>query len=265
MRNGTRPQLRIRGSAALGPDVPGRKVDSYATFFVPGGRAPVPAGMELQLDPGWREEEALWRRGYRFVAGIDEVGRGCLAGPVVAGAVILPRGWAPEGLRDSKLLDPGVRELLAEQIRAGAVSWAVAAVDHALIDRINILQATLLAGMVAAARLRVRPDALILDAVYLPGISVHQRALVDADRLSVSVAAASVVAKVYRDALMTEEDRRFPGYGFASHKGYACPEHWAAISSLGASPLHRLSFAPFSSSAGIAEADSMPLWPEEDG
>lgn len=269
MRNGARPKSGNRRARQLerktqAPPEP-HKIESFATFFVPGGRLPVPAGMELQLDPGWNEERALWARGYRFVAGIDEVGRGCLAGPVVAGAVILPPGWAPAGLRDSKLLDAPVREDLAAQIRERSIAWAVAAVDHTLIDRINILQATLLAAMRAAARLTVRPDALILDSLWLPAFAVHQRTLVDADRLSVSVAAASVVAKVYRDALMTEEDRRFPGYGFASHKGYSCPEHWAAISSLGASPLHRLSFAPFSHPAGIVEADSLPIWPEEDG
>jgi ribonuclease HII len=274
LRNGARPQTgsrKPRQPAAIGrkaqyaAEVVNHKVETYATFFAPGGRLPVPAGMELQLDPGWNEERTLWSRGYRFVAGVDEVGRGCLAGPVVAGAVILPPGWAPDGLRDSKLLDAETRANLAAQIRERAIAWAIAAVDHALIDRINILQATLLAAMRAAARLPVRPDALILDALWLPAFSVHQRSLVDADRLSVSVAAASVVAKVYRDAYMTEEDRRFPGYGFASHKGYSCPEHWAAISALGASPLHRLSFAPFSQPAGTREADSMALWPEEDG
>jgi ribonuclease HII len=274
LRNGARPHTGTRRprqpaaaarKAQFSAEVANHKVETYATFFAPGGRLPVPAGMELQLDPGWNEERTLWSRGYRFVAGVDEVGRGCLAGPVVAGAVILPPGWAPDGLRDSKLLDAETRADLAAQIRERAIAWAIAAVDHALIDRINILQATLLAAMRAAARLPVRPDALILDALWLPAFAIHQRTLVDADRLSVSVAAASVVAKVYRDAFMTEEDRRFPGYGFASHKGYSCPEHWAAISALGASPLHRLSFAPFSQPAGIREADSMALWPQEDG
>ncbi len=218
--------------------------------------------MELQLDPNWDEERVLWSRGYRFVAGVDEVGRGCLAGPVVAGAVILPPGWRPDGLRDSKLVDAPTRERLAGEIRRRAVACAVAAVDSTVIDRINILQATLLAAMLAAARLPVRPDALLLDSLCLPEIGIHQRALVDADRLSISVAAASVVAKVYRDALMREQDSRFPGYGFASHKGYACPEHWAAIHSLGPSPLHRLSFA---GCLPDDEAETMPLWPEEEG
>ena len=261
MRTSARPPGKLR-TAAPDPPRPGARAETYATYFVPGGRAVVPVGMELRLDPDWREERALRSRGYRFVAGLDEVGRGCLAGPVVAGAVILPPGWAPEGLRDSKLLDPPTRERLAEEIRGHAVACAVAAVDATVIDRINILQATLLAAMLAAARLPVRPDALLLDSLCLPDIGIHQRALVDADRLSASVAAASVVAKVYRDALMTEQDTEFPGYGFASHKGYACPEHWAAIHSLGPSPLHRLSFA---GCAPDEEAKTIPMWPEEDG
>jgi ribonuclease HII len=261
MRTSASPPGRAR-SVSSDPARSPARVETYATYFVPAGRAVVPAGMELKLDADWDEERVLWSRGYRFVAGLDEVGRGCLAGPVVAGAVILPPGWAPEGLRDSKLLDAPTRERLAGEIRRRAVAYAVAAVDSTVIDRINILQATLLAGMLAAARLPVRPDALLLDSLCLPEIGIHQRALVDADRLSVSVAAASVVAKVYRDALMTEQDSRFPGYGFASHKGYACPEHWAAIHSLGPSPLHRLSFA---GCVPNEEAETMPLWPEEDG
>jgi ribonuclease HII len=261
MRTSARPPGNARGVSSDPARPPGR-VETYATYFVPAGRAEVPPGMELRLDPDWDEERVLWSRGYRFVAGLDEVGRGCLAGPVVAGAVILPPGWAPEGLRDSKLLDPPTRERLAAEIRRRAVAHAVAAVDPTVIDRINILQATLLAAMLAAARLSVRPDALLLDSLCLPEIGIHQRALVDADRLSVSVAAASVVAKVYRDALMTEQDSRFPGYGFASHKGYACPEHWAAIRALGPSALHRLSFA---GCLPDEEAETMPLWPEQDG
>ncbi|MDQ3870772.1 MAG: ribonuclease HII [Chloroflexota bacterium] len=261
MRTSARPPGRL-GAAIPHPARASARIDTYATWFVPGGRAVVPSGMELRLDPDWREERALWSRGYRFVAGLDEVGRGSLAGPVVAGAVILPPGWAPEGLRDSKLLDAPTRERLAGEIRGRALAHAVGAVDPTVIDRINILQATLLAAMVAASRLAVRPDALLLDSLCLPDIGTHQRTLVDADRLSVSVAAASVLAKVYRDALMTEQDKRFPGYGFASHKGYACPEHWAAIDSLGPSPLHRLSFA---GCAPNAEAETIPIWSEEDG
>ncbi len=250
---------RSRAAVAATP-VPARRPESYASYFAPTGRALVPPGMLLRLDPDWQEERILWERGYRFVAGVDEVGRGCLAGPVVAGAVVLPRGWAPDGLRDSKLLDADTRERLADQIRARAVAWAVAEVEAAVIDGINILQATLLATTLAAARLPVRPDALILDAVCLTEILLHQRVLIDADRLSPSVAAASVIAKVHRDRLMTDLDARYPGYGFASHKGYACPEHRAAIEALGVSPLHRRSFAPCTHAR---DADSVALWEDD--
>lgn len=246
----------------LGPSQPDSRPDTYATFFSRSGRAPVAHGLQPQLDPGWREEKALWDRGYRFVAGVDEVGRGCLAGPVVAGAVVLPRGWYPEGLRDSKLLDPPERERLAAEIRARALAWSVAAVENDVIDAINILQATLLASTLAVARLPIRADAVVLDAIYLSGLGAQQRALIDADRLSVSVAAASVVAKVYRDGLMVGYEDRFPGYGFASHKGYTCPEHRAAIDRLGVSPIHRRTFGVC---VDAREAESYALWPEDPG
>lgn len=261
------PRATPRGAAARPPVAEptqraSKRPDSFATYYAPGGRATVPDGLLLQLDPDWREERALWGSGYRHVAGVDEVGRGCLAGPVVAGAAILPAGWAPSGLRDSKLLDAPTRERLAEEIRGRAIAWAVAEVDAELIDRINILQATLLVSMLAVARLAVRADALILDAIHLPSVSAHQRALIDADRLSLSVAAASVLAKVHRDALMVAQEERFPGYGFASHKGYACPEHRAAIRALGVSPLHRRTFGVCTEAP---DAPSIPIWSEEDG
>ena len=244
----------------LGPSKPDPRPDTYATFFTRSGRAPVAHGLQPQLDPGWREEEALWDRGYRFVAGVDEVGRGCLAGPVVAGAVVLPRGWYPQGLRDSKLLEAPERERLAAEIRARALAWSVAAVENDVIDAINILQATHLVSTLAVARLPIRADAVVLDALYLNGLGAQQRTMIDADRLSVSVAAASVVAKVYRDGLMVGYDGQFPGYGFASHKGYTCPEHRAAIDHLGVSPIHRRTFGVC---VDAREAESYALWPEE--
>ena len=237
-----------------------RRVESFESYFTLGGRTVVPRGLQLRLDPDYTEERVLWDRGYRYVAGIDEVGRGCLAGPVVAAACILPRGWVPDGLRDSKLLDAPTRERLAEEIRARAVAFSIAEVDAGVIDRINILQATYLVTMLAAARLPIRADALILDAVCLPEISVHQRMLIDADRLSASVAAASVIAKVHRDALMTHYDALYPGYGFASHKGYTCAEHRAGIDALGLTPLHRRSFAPC---ADQPEAPSIAIWSDD--
>jgi ribonuclease HII len=210
-----------------------------------------------RLDPDFAEERILWERGYRHVAGIDEVGRGCLAGPVTAGAVILPPDWKPQGLRDSKLLKPEERRRLDIEIREHALAWSVAFVSAELIDRINILQATLLAQTLAAARLRIRPDALLLDAVTLPEVPVYQRVLVSADRLCASVAAASVVAKVARDTLMEQLDLLYPGYELASNKGYAAPEHRAGLELLGLSPIHRLSFAP------CRERQQMSLWEDE--
>ncbi len=222
-----------------------------------GGRMVVAPWHWARLDPDFAEERVLWSRGFRHVAGLDEVGRGCLAGPVAAAAVILPPDWLPRGLRDSKLLRPEERQRLDVEIREHALAWAIAFVEPAVIDRINILQATLLATTLAAARLPIRPDALLLDAVALPEVSVHQRVLVSADRLCASVAAASVVAKVARDRLMRELDVLYPGYDLARNKGYAAPEHRAGLELLGPCPIHRLSFAP------CRNREQMSLW--EDG
>lgn len=209
-----------------------------------GGRLEIAPWHRARLDPDFAEERILWSRGYRHVAGIDEVGRGCLAGPVTSAAVILPPDWLPRGLRDSKLMKPEDRRRLDVEIREHAIAWSIAFVGSELIDRINILQATLLASTLAAARLPIRPDALLLDAVSLPEVRVHQRVLVSADRLCASVAAASVIAKVARDRLMAEYDATYPGYDLAGNKGYAAPEHRAGIDLLGLTPIHRLSFAP---------------------
>ncbi len=227
------------------------------TISAPGaaaGRIEVDPWHRRRLDPDFAEERILWQRGYRHVAGIDEVGRGCLAGPVAAAAVILPPDWQPRGLRDSKLLTAEERSRLAAEITANAVAWAVAFVGPELIDRINILQATLLASQLAAARLSIRPDALLLDAVALPELSIHQRVLVSADRLCASVAAASVVAKVARDNLMQELDAVYPGYDLARNKGYAAPEHRAGLAALGLCPIHRLTFA------SCRNREQMTLW-----
>ncbi len=218
-----------------------------------------PGWFRLRLDPDVSEERWLRSRGFRFVAGIDEVGRGCLAGPVVAGAVILPDGWLPEGLRDSKLLKPEERERLDAEIRGRAVAWAVAAVEPGVIDRINILQATLLATQLAASRLAVRPDVLVFDgSLGLPEIRLPQRVIVDADRLCASVAAASVVAKVTRDRLMVGYDATYPGYGLASNKGYAAPEHRAGLATLGLTPIHRRTFA------SVAAVDQLGFWADDE-
>jgi ribonuclease HII len=231
-----------------------RRGQTISSPVAEGGRRVVEKWHTARLDPDFAEERILWSRGFRHVAGIDEVGRGCLAGPVAAAAVILPPDWKPRGLRDSKLLKPEERRRLDVEIREHALAWSIAFVSAELIDRINILQATLLASTLAAARLGVRPDALLLDAVALPEVPVHQRVLVSADRLCASVAAASVIAKVARDALMEEMDARYPGYDLASNKGYAAPEHRAGLEIHGLSPIHRISFAP------CRERQQMGLW-----
>ena len=244
-----------RHDPARGPVAAPRRGSSYLAPGAHGGRAVASPWHRPRLDPDFAEERDLWERGYRLVAGVDEVGRGCLAGPVVVGAVILPRGWLPWGLRDSKMLKAADRERLAAEILDHALAWAIAAVEPAVIDRINILQATLLAAEVAASRLSVRPDALLLDgALHLPGQSIHQRVVIDGDRLCASVAAASVIAKVSRDRLMVEFDARYPGYDLARNKGYAAPEHRAGLRALGTTPIHRLTFA------SCAEVEQMGLW-----
>jgi ribonuclease HII len=218
-------------------------VTTVATLGSPSGRSAPSAWHRPRRDPDLAEESILWRSGVRHVAGIDEVGRGCLAGPVAAGAVVLPRDWLPDGLRDSKAITADERNRLADELRRHAVAWAVAFVSPAVIDRMNILRATLLAAQLAAVRLAVRPDAVLLDgSLVFADLPIRQRVLVDADRLCASVAAASVLAKVERDRLMTRLDALHPGYGFAVNKGYAAPEHRAALRELGPSPVHRRTF-----------------------
>jgi ribonuclease HII len=190
-----------------------------------------------------RYEKKAWAAGAAMVAGVDEVGRGSLFGPVVAAAVILDRGYRIRGLRDSKLLLPERRELLAPRIREHAVAWAVAAVDAARIDQINIYHASRLAMREAVMRLQPAPDHLLIDAMRLD-CELPQKAIIHGDALSVSIAAASILAKVERDRMMCEWDEVFPEYGLASHKGYSTPQHLAALLEYGPTPLHRQSFAP---------------------
>ncbi len=188
-------------------------------------------------------ERELQARGFSGVAGVDEVGRGCLFGPVVAAAVILSPERPVRGLDDSKALEPERREVLAERIRERAVAWAVAAVDSATIDHINIYQASRKAMRIAVSRLNPGPDFLLVDAVSIE-LPLPQRALIKGDARCHAIAAASIVAKVYRDACMRVWDEVFPEYGLASHKGYSTPEHCEAIEKYGPTPLHRLSFEP---------------------
>jgi ribonuclease HII len=188
-------------------------------------------------------ERELHARGFRAVAGVDEVGRGALFGPVFAAAVILSPARPIRGLNDSKQLEPDRRVVLAHRIRERAVAWSIAAVDSATIDRINIYQASRLAMKLAVQKLQPAADFLIIDALYLE-VGIAQRALIQGDARCHAIAAASILAKVERDACMCEWDAVFPAYGLARHKGYSTPEHTDALASHGLTPLHRLSFAP---------------------
>ncbi len=188
-------------------------------------------------------EKLAWSSGATLIAGVDEVGRGALFGPVVAGAVILDRNYRIRGLRDSKLLPAERREVLAERIKQHCVAWAVAAVDAARIDQINIYHASLQAMVEAVGQLVPRPDHLLLDAVRIQ-YDCPQTKIIHGDALSASIAAASIVAKVYRDALITRWSPVFPLYDLASNKGYRSPKHIASLRQHGPSPLHRQSFAP---------------------
>jgi len=199
----------------------------------------------------FRLERAALREGHAIVAGVDEAGRGPLAGPVVAAAVVLDPKRLPQGAADSKTLTPERREALYEIILATA-RVGVGVVDVATIDSVNILNATFLAMRQAVERLDRPPDLAIVDGNRAPALACRVRTLVDGDALCLSIAAASIVAKVTRDRLMVALDAECPGYGFAAHKGYATPEHLAALKALGASPHHRVSFAPVAQCLGLA-------------
>jgi ribonuclease HII len=197
-------------------------------------------------------ERELWRKGLRLVAGVDEAGRGPLAGPVVAAAVVLPCGWSEggvdgrlRGLNDSKQLTEAQREEYYSVLTAHPeVRWAMASTEVEMIDRINILQATHRAMNLALEQLQPPPEHVLVDGRPVKSMQFPHTALVKGDARSYSIAGASVLAKVTRDRLMKELDRLYPGYGFAEHKGYGTPQHLAAIQALGPCPIHRRSFAP---------------------
>jgi ribonuclease HII len=188
-------------------------------------------------------EKRAWSVGARMVAGVDEVGRGSLFGPVVAAAVILRPEYRIRGLRDSKLLLEDRREVLAERIREHCIAWSVAAVDAARIDQINIYHASRLAMREAVMSLQPAADHLLVDAMRID-CDLQQQKIIHGDALSASIAAASIIAKVWRDRLVREWDPVFPLYGLASNKGYSTPRHLKALREHGPSPLHRQSFAP---------------------
>jgi len=197
--------------------------------------------------PSFAEEEMLAAQGYQHIAGIDEVGRGALAGPVVAAAVILPyhidAPWFTE-VRDSKQLTPAKRELLFHHIHEIAISVGVGLTPHNLIDAHGIIKATRLAMKLAVDQLSPPPQSLLIDYMRLPEVRLPQKGITNGDNLCMSIACASIIAKVARDKLMVEFDRIYPGYGLAQHKGYGTKEHLACLSRLGPCPIHRQSFKP---------------------
>nr|WP_089408114.1 ribonuclease HII [Granulicella rosea] len=219
----------------------------------PVGKQTAKQKMLRQLVCSDAPEQALRYRGAQSIAGVDEVGRGSLFGPVVAAAVILPEcmdSLAGAGLRDSKQLTREQREELDIEIRRIALCISVAEIDAATIDRVNIYQATRLAMLAAVEGLSLAPDHLLIDAMRLDH-PCAQTKLIYGDSLSLSIAAASVVAKVHRDAMMRDLDALHPAYGIASHKGYGTPAHRRALVEFGPTPLHRMTFAPVRAAAGL--------------
>lgn len=209
--------------------------------------------------PTFNEEKTLWANGCRLVAGIDEVGRGSLAGPVAAGAVILPRKmrgrWLKE-VRDSKMLTPKVRERLSAKIKEEAICYSVGFVPPRVIDSIGILNATRLAMKKAIESLKCQPESILIDYLVLPDVSLPQKGVEDGDTLCMSIACASIIAKVTRDAIMVKFDRIYPGYNFIENKGYCTEEHVDQLEKLGYCPIHRLSFHPQRLLPGFENAGS---------
>jgi ribonuclease HII len=198
-------------------------------------------------------EKLAWADGAQLVAGVDEVGRGALFGPVVAAAVILKPDYRIRGLRDSKLLLPEVREVLAERIREHSIAYAIASVDAARVDTVNIYWASLEALAMAVKQLQPAPDHVLVDALKID-VECKQTKIIHGDALSCSIAAASIIAKVERDRWMRDFDLQYPLYGLASNKGYSTPKHKAILRQHGPSPLHRQSFAP----VWMSQAEHLP-------
>ena len=218
---------------------------------------------------GWKLERAARKCGFLRIAGCDEVGRGPMFGPVVAAAVILAPKCRMEGLDDSKKVCEKKRNELDVLIRAQAVAWAIAAVDVETIDRINIRNASLLAMRIAVSQLALTPDYLLIDGCDTIDWPCPQQSVIHGDGTSFSIAAASILAKVYRDRLLVELDGQYPGYGLASHKGYCSAGHREALARLGPTPLHRKNWSPvaqtvleFSSMLEIGDASASALRPE---
>lgn len=198
-----------------------------------------------------RFENDLWAEGVQLVAGVDEAGMSPLAGPVVAGAVILPVGYKLKHVDDSKKLDAQTRETLAVELKETVVAWGVGIVEPEEIDRINIYHAGLMAMRRAALALDPAPQSLLVDARKIRDLGIPQKAIVKGDTLSLSIAAASIIAKTTRDGIMRQMDRLYPGYGFARNKGYPVREHYAALDRIGCCPIHRRSFGPVRRALGL--------------
>jgi len=210
-----------------------------------------------------RFEIDLWEQGFNLIAGVDEAGMAPLAGPVVAGAVILPKNYKLKRLNDSKqILDESVRAQLAEQIKRDCIVWSVGKAEVEEIDTINIYHAGLLAMRRAVEGLGSAPDFVLVDARRIPHCTSPQRGIIKGDTLSASIAAASIIAKTTRDAIMTEFDAVHPGYNFKTHKGYPTPEHCRCLQELGATPIHRRSFARVRLALGLDPIQDQ-LFPEE--
>jgi ribonuclease HII len=214
-----------------------------------------------------RYEAELWERGVVHVAGVDEAGMAPLAGPIVAGACLLPHDYRPRGVDDSKRLAARERERLAEDVRRNAICWAVARAEVDEIDGLNVYRAGLLALTRAVRALGTPPEHVLVDARRLPELGIPHTPIVHGDALSLTIAAASILAKTARDALMAELDAAHPGYGFARHKGYPTAEHFAALRRLGACPIHRRSFQPVREALGLLplQGDLFPAPPSREG
>jgi ribonuclease HII len=203
--------------------------------------------MKNRAQPTLLEENILWQSGYRYVAGIDEAGRGPLAGPVVAAAVILPGDFEADWkhlVNDSKQLNPSTREELYPLIHGMALGVGVGIADARTVDTRGVVKATRIAMKKAVEQLKQPPDYLLIDYLTIPEIRVPQKGITYGDCISFSIACASIIAKVTRDRLMVELDKTYPGYGFAEHKGYGTKEHLDCLHRLGPSPIHRCSFQP---------------------
>ena len=196
------------------------------------------------ITPTLRLEKSLWKKGFHYIAGLDEVGRGCFAGPVVVGAVVFPKDLQMiEGLADSKLLKPRQREKLTESIKEQALAWSVAEISVTAINKLGIGKATQMAFRKSIKLLSKPPDFILIDAFYIKHLNRRRQAAVKGgDKLCASISAASIIAKVYRDKLMKKLHKKYPKYGFAKHKGYGTKLHWEAIKEYGLTRIHRKSF-----------------------